>query len=110
MADDDLRRALARTRNKPLREALARTRRSDVEMIWRGDWSSAVRYTPGDCVAHDCTTWCCIKAHKASEPPSAVWHVLVCKPEKGEKGDKGNTGIGIEGPAGPQGPPGAGGT
>lgn len=106
---DDLRRALARTQSKPLREGLERTFANDADgrrpgptfRAWKGSWLAERRYSPGDVVEHNGSSWRCLVRHRDSEPPSVKWELVA---------QKGQTGVaGARGFIGPTGPPGPGG-
>lgn len=113
MADNgDLRKALVRTRSKPLRAALesaqGRANRRTVAILqWQGPWDPDRRYRVGDVVEDHGSSWRCLVATTGNPPPllpaeSNQWWELVAA-----KGDPGAIGArGFIGPTGPQGPPG----
>lgn len=110
----DLREALRRTSSKPLRGALERTqerasqgrRTPPQSLVWQGPWSPDVRYTAGDVVEDEGSSWRALIAHTDVRPPplpaeaSAVWELVARKGEQGSTGARGFVG--------PQGPPGPG--
>jgi hypothetical protein len=111
----DLREALRRTSSKPLRGALERTQeRADQgrrtppqSLVWQGPWKPGVRYTAGDVVEDEGSSWRSLIAHTDVKPPplpaeaSAVWELVAKKGEQGAPGPRG-----FVGPTGPQGPAG----
>lgn len=108
----DLREALRRTSSKPLRGALERTQqRADQgrrippsPLVWQGPWDRQQRYTAGDVVEDEGSSWRCLIAHTDVKPPplpaeaSAVWELVARKGEQGAPGPRGF--VGPQGPAG----------
>lgn len=108
----DLRQALRRTSTRPLRGALERTRAAADQgrrtppqsLVWQGPWSPTVRYSAGDVVEDEGSSWRCLIAHTDVRPPplpaeaSAVWELVAKKGEQGAPGPRGF--VGPTGPAG----------
>lgn len=53
---------------------------------WRGQWSAANTYQPGEAVVNDGSAYIALSVNTNSEPPSADWDLLVPRGEQGPPG------------------------
>jgi hypothetical protein len=78
-------------------------------IVWMGAWAVGVEYHLNNGVAHNGSSYICIRENFSSivdEPPNATyWNVLALEGAIGPRGPAGPTGPqGIQGPEGPTGP------